>query len=148
MEINRPKQNIEGEGGRQLQILGAEDDPSMRAMEERVFGVLGVAFRSVANAQEGLRELGENPTKYQVVISDRDMPGMNGEDFLEEVRRIYPSIQTTLVSGRKYEGVELELLKKRGVDSYIQKPFSLAQIESFIEEARQVLEERSNQNDI
>ncbi len=145
MEVNKPKKRIETEGVGGLHVLGADDDLSMRILEEKIFGMLGINFQSVPNAQEGLRELESNPTKYQLVVSDRDMPGMNGEDFLVAVRRMYPEIQTTLISGRKYEGVEVEQLRKKGIDRYIQKPFSLSQIEGLIENTKNELEKRSQQ---
>lgn len=149
MEIkDQDKTPVETETQPKLHILGAEDDASLRALGEVIFRRLGVDFQSVSDAQQGLSLLAENPNRFNVVFSDRDMPGMDGEAFLEEVKLKYPHIQTALATGRDYTDEELENLKKRGVDAYIRKPYTLMQIEALTKTMEQVLSERNKNNDV
>ena len=149
MEIkDQDKTPVETEKQPKLHILGAEDDASLRALGEVIFRRLGVDFQSVPDAQQGLSLLEENPGRFNVVFSDRDMPGMDGETFLTEVRLNYPQIQTALVTGRDYTDEEVEDLRKRGVDTYIRKPYTLSQIEALTKTMEQVLLERNKNNDV
>lgn len=149
MELNEanPK-NVELEFVPTLHVLGAEDDASLRALGEIIFRRLGVDFQSVPDAQRGLSLLAENPGWFNAVISDRDMPGKDGESFLAEVRLKYPDIQTALVTGRDYTAEEIENLRKRGVDTYIKKPYTLSQIETLTKTMEEVLRERNKKNDV
>lgn len=139
---------IEIEAKPELHVLGAEDDQSLRALEEVMFRRLGIDFTAVPGGQEGLAMIRENPSRFNAVISDRDMNGMNGEEFLAEVKRIKPDVVTALVTGRKFTEEELEEMRRVGVDHYINKPFDLQTIEALMEGIRDELAEKENQNDI
>jgi PAS domain S-box-containing protein len=54
------------------------------------------------------------------VVSDYDMPGMDGLDLLREVRERYPTVPFILLTARGSEGVASEAISA-GVDDYLQK---------------------------
>jgi DNA-binding response OmpR family regulator len=57
---------------------------------------------------------------YDAIISDYQMPGMNGIAFLKEVRSSWPSIPFIIFTGRGREEVVIEALNY-GADHYHQK---------------------------
>ncbi|ACL15473.1 response regulator [Methanosphaerula palustris] len=61
-----------------------------------------------------------NLQTYDAVISDYQMPGMNGITFLKEVRSRYRDLPFILFTGRGREEVVIEAIDS-GVDHYVQK---------------------------
>jgi len=59
------------------------------------------------------------------VLSDYEMPGMNGIEFLEHVRAAHPEVPFILYTGRGNEAIESDALS-RSVTEYVQKGSSQA----------------------
>jgi len=70
------------------------------------------------SAEQGLKKLEEE--NFDVVISDYKMPGMNGLEFLEELRRRGNDIPFIIFTGKGEERVAMEALNK-GANRYIRK---------------------------
>lgn len=84
------------------------------------------------NGAEGLRVLEEN-NDIDFVISDMQMPGMNGVDFLNIVKENRPELPCFILTGYDMNE-EIELAIERGVVSaYFSKPFDKELIESYLE---------------
>ncbi len=70
------------------------------------------------SAMEGLKKIHEH--SYDAVISDYDMPHMDGLGFLKEVRSRHGNLPFLLFTGKGREEVVIEAVDN-GVDYYIQK---------------------------
>ena len=73
---------------------------------------------SATSASDGLDRLTE--TEFDCVISDFDMPGQNGIEFLEAVRTDYPELPFILFTGKGSEEVASDAISA-GVTDYLQK---------------------------
>ena len=63
---------------------------------------------------------------HQIVISDIRMPGMNGYEFLKQVKKINPQVKIILMSSFEINDNELlDVLPDVKIDTFLQKPFSL-----------------------
>ncbi len=58
--------------------------------------------------------------EYDAIVSDYQMPDMNGIEFLQEIRRTHRDIPFILFTGRGREEVVIQAINK-GADFYIQK---------------------------
>lgn len=139
MEANELTVKSEKEAVPALHILGAEDDASLRTLEGLFFSRLGVAFELVENGGQGLELLRQDLDRFNAVVSDRDMPGIKGEEFLSEVKKMKPDIITALITGRQYDESEIEELRKAGVDHYVYKPYSLDTIGILVGKMKETL---------
>ncbi|OPY36874.1 MAG: sensory histidine kinase AtoS [Methanoregula sp. PtaU1.Bin051] len=74
--------------------------------------------RKASSAFEALSLLASFP--YDVIVSDYQMPDMNGIDFLKEVKRLYPDIPFILFTGKGREEVVIEAINN-GASFYLQK---------------------------
>ncbi len=79
-------------------------------------GEFRVDTRTSATETLKLSSLGE----YDAIVSDYQMPDMNGIDFLQEIRRTHRDMPFILFTGRGREEVVIQAINK-GADFYIQK---------------------------
>lgn len=76
------------------------------------------------SASNGLDHLSEQA--FDCVISDYDMPGCNGIEFLEEVREEFPELPFILFTGKGTEEIASDAISA-GVTDYLQKQASTCQ---------------------
>jgi len=128
-----------GMGDREILIV--DDDESVLALFAHVLsewgGGRGVSLLTARSADEAFEHLVARPASIELIISDLDMPGMRGSDFLLAVRERYPDMTTMIVSGHG----DLEEVRKviaAGVFSYLFKPCDTLQLVSEVEKALEV----------
>ena len=86
------------------------------------------------SAKEGLRLLARNPDIH-VVISDLKMPGMNGLDFIKEVKRIDQDKVCMLLTGFIESDIMMEGFNKELIFRYLMKPWNMAELQESIRAA-------------
>ena len=63
---------------------------------------------------------------HPIVISDIRMPGMNGYEFVKQVKKIDPQVKIILMSSVGINDNNLlDVLPDVKIDTFLQKPFSL-----------------------
>jgi len=66
---------------------------------------------------------------YGIVICDIRMPGMNGYEFVKQVKKSNPQVKVILMSAFEINAKEFHnLLPDVEVDAFLQKPFSIGQL--------------------
>lgn len=117
-----------------LKVLVVDDQMSMRGLTRHSLGQLGISqVDDAADGRLGLQQLEVNPV--DLIISDFNMPNMNGIDFLLAVRS-HKTLRKTpfiLATGRGDKELVLKAAKA-GVNNYVIKPFSTAILKQKIEE--------------
>ena len=106
--------------------LVVDDDAQVRHTIARVIQMLGLSPLEAASGDEALEILareGEVP----VVISDVNMPGLHGIEFLEEVVRRFPETGVLMLSGVADVKVAVQCLDKGALD-YIAKPALIEEV--------------------
>ena len=103
-----------------VRVLHVDDEPDFAELAgsflERSDGRFDVtAVTTVADAVELL-----DSTRVDCVVSDYDMPGTNGIEFLKTVRERYGDVPFLLFTGRGSEEVASEAISA-GVDDYLRK---------------------------
>ena len=73
-------------------------------------------------------------TDFQIVVSDVEMPGLNGLEFLSEIRDRQPAIGVIIMTAFP-ENHPRTMAVRAGADGYIRKPFSLRQFSNTLERA-------------
>lgn len=103
-----------------MQILLVEDDESIRSSMTYYFKKKTYAFIAVQSAEEALKSL-EHFT-WDIIISDYQLPGMNGVTFLNIVGQCHPQIMKILITAHANLEVATKAIKA-GIHDFIQKPF-------------------------
>jgi PAS domain S-box-containing protein len=78
----------------------------------------GLSVVTEARAEDALARLRDGG--IDGIVSDHDMPGMNGLELLAEVRRDHPDLPFVLFTGKGSEEIAAEAISK-GVTDYLQK---------------------------
>ena len=109
-------------GGR---LLLVEDEDMVRAVGERALSRAGYTVVTASDGEEGLAAIANNG-KFDLVVSDVVMPGMDGPKMVKALRKIHPDMPILFMSGYAEEQLRAEI----DVDNmhFIPKPFSVQQI--------------------
>ena len=104
-------------------ILIVEDEAKMRRLLELNLGEDGFTTFSAEDAETGLRLLQQNP--IDLVVTDLKLPGMNGLEFLQAVKRQNAALPVVVMTAFGSVETAVEAMKAGAAD-YVLKPFSLS----------------------
>lgn len=108
-------------------VLIVDDEENARIGLKKLLGTDGYTVAAVANGFEALKYLEQNPV--DLVITDINMPEMNGLAFLRELNRSFPTINVIMVTA--YGGVESYLeAMNLGAFEYLNKPVKLKELKT------------------
>jgi len=107
-----------------IKVLVVDDFPTMRRIVKNLLKQLG--FENIDEAEDGAQALGKlKAGGYGLVVSDWNMPVMEGIDLLKHVRedealKTMPFLMVTAEA----EKDKVITAIKAGVDNYVVKPFT------------------------
>ncbi len=112
-------------------VLFVDDDEMALKVGSLMLQKLGYSVLTASEGQAAI-EIFKNNT-IAIVILDMRMPGMNGYELYQQLKKIKPKAKILLASG--YTGVHSEKkLISIGFDGFIQKPFVLKHLSEKIED--------------
>ena len=103
-------------------ILIVDDDPFILEGMRRIAG-RKFAVDTAGSGADGLALLNENKT-YVAIVSDMNMRGMNGIEFLEKARDVAPEIPRMMLTGYADTDVLADCINRVSVQRFLQKPAS------------------------
>src|SRR5262249_45554790 len=129
-----------------IHILIVDDDQAIRDLLAEGLSSSGYACQTARNGAEGLNRLRSG--SFEVVVSDIDMPEMDGVRLLQEVKKTHPDTEFIMRTG--LVDVETAIQSMRlGAHDYLTKPFNLAEmritVERALEKRRLIRENRAYQ---
>jgi len=108
-------------------ILVVDDEQSIAQVTRDILTSLGYQVISVGSGQEAVAVYMEKGKGIDLVILDMIMPGMGGGKTFATLREINPDVKVILSSGYSIDGEARQILA-RGCNSFIQKPFRIAEL--------------------
>jgi DNA-binding NtrC family response regulator len=113
-------------------LLVAEDDRDFRELLADVFKDSG---HQVDNAVDGRQALDMvSARKYDVVLTDIQLPVKNGMEVLQETKYLSPDTEVIMMTAYGTIDSAAQAMKLGAAD-YLQKPFSISELEMRIEKA-------------
>ncbi len=104
------------------EILVVDDEKNIRGSLEGILKDEGYRVRAVATAEELLRHVGQ--AVPDLVILDVWLPGMDGIQALEELKRLHSELPVIMISGHSTVEAAVKATKLGAYD-FIEKPLSL-----------------------
>jgi two-component system, cell cycle sensor histidine kinase and response regulator CckA len=117
-------------------ILLVDDEPAVLKVTRELLRVLGYKVIIAKSGVDAVKIFQKNHRKINVVILDMIMPEMSGGETFDNLKSIDADVTVILSSGYSINGQASDIMK-RGCRSFIQKPFSIADISAKIREALQ-----------
>ena len=129
--------------GDRIRVLHVDDDPDLAEVTASFLEREDprIAVETASNATEGLDRLDDPDTGVDCIVSDHDMPGPNGIEFLEAVRERDPDLPFILYTGKGSESVASEAISA-GVTDYLQKGGGTEQYEILANRVVEAVEKR------
>jgi EAL domain-containing protein (putative c-di-GMP-specific phosphodiesterase class I) len=115
-----------------MRVLLVDDDDALRSTLSELLHDLDFDVDEAPRASDALKLLAS--TRYDVVLSDIQMPGMDGIEFLRALRRIDLDLPIVLMTGAPSVESAIEAVEY-GAFRYLRKPVSAAVIEETLRRA-------------
>ena len=127
-----------------IDLLVVDDDLEFRETLVTRFARGGFAVQSAGNGEEALGLAQRR--NFDVAVFDMMMPGMSGLELLKRYKESHPECEVILLTGQGSIETAVEAMKLGAYD-YLQKPFSLKELETVAEKAfeRRLLRKENTQ---
>ena len=101
------------------QLLIVDDELEIQELLSRRFRYAGHEVQTASNGVEALQRLAQ--TRTDVVISDIQMPGMDGVELLRRIRQDFPMTRVIMITGHVNQGSILSCMRL-GAETCVFKP--------------------------
>lgn len=108
-----------------IKVLLIEDEELTRNLLKRVMEKEGYNVIVADNGERGLELF--NLEKPDIVVTDIKMPGLNGEEVLNRIKRLVPATEVILITGHGDIETVINALREGALD-YIKKPINVEQL--------------------
>jgi two-component system chemotaxis response regulator CheY len=122
--------NLGTRGENSLTVIVVEDRQKQSQLIEMMLNKIGIMDVAVfTSARKALAYFNDDPKRVSLIISDFNMPEMNGTELLEQVResKINYKVPFVLISGVNTTQPSL-LATDKGADAFLSKPFTVEQL--------------------
>ena len=126
--LPEPAELADGHGTR---VLVVEDNLEVGAFATQALQELGYVTRWVTDAEQALDALRRTDGTVDIVFSDVVMPGMNGIDLGQAIRRDWPALPVVLASGYSH------VIAEQGTHGFelLRKPYSVEDLSRILRRA-------------
>jgi two-component system cell cycle sensor histidine kinase/response regulator CckA len=107
--------------GKGRRILYLDDEQQLTHLATRTLEGLGYSVTGHTKAAEALRAFRENPSRFDLVITDLNMPGPSGLQVAAEFLKVRPGLPVVLCSGHVTEELR-QRAGKAGIREVLFKP--------------------------
>jgi PAS domain S-box-containing protein len=118
-------------------ILFVDDEEALVEMCEDILAELGYDVTSRMSSREALSLLKEDPSRFDLVITDQTMPEMTGVELAREVLAIRADMPIIMCTGFSYV-VDADKARAAGIKAFAMKPLTKREIARTV---RHVLDE-------
>lgn len=113
-------------------VLIVDDEEMVRSIASQMLEKLGYTVVAAASGAEAIDLFEQDPGRFDLVILDMVMPGIDGSKVFDKVKELDASIKCILSSGYSRDS-QANAIMQRGCDAFIQKPFRLQDLSQLIE---------------
>jgi CheY-like chemotaxis protein len=119
-----PRPNVSANVAR---ILVVDDQPAVTALLSRIFELWGHRVTVLEDGSAALNKLAQDPTGFDICVTDLNMPGATGFDVIRAIRDRNLAIKVVVMGG--YITAEVRhTLDQLKIDAILPKPFSIEDI--------------------
>ena len=110
-------------------VLVVDDEDNVTEIVQEYFTSLGYEVDVAHDGVEALRRAAA--IRPDVVLLDINMPGVTGDEALNRLHALDPTVPIVMLTGNADEAVARDLLR-RGAMDYVSKPFQLDMLDRVV----------------
>lgn len=119
----------------QQSVMVIDDEIELGEIYSRFLELSGFNCVYYTEPDEALNEFVRNFDSYSLIITDLKMPSIDGLEFTRRIRQYSKTIKVVLVTAfLTNENLEHAEIKESRIDTVIEKPFRLKDLEPIIKE--------------
>ncbi len=122
-----------------INILILDDEPIVSKRLKPSLERKGYEVETFTRSRDALARIQEK--RFDIVITDLKMEGIDGMEFLTEVKKLYPDTEVIVITGFATMDTAKESFRK-GVFDFLAKPFKLGEITEVIKKAEAHMKNR------
>jgi DNA-binding response OmpR family regulator len=115
-----------------LRILTVEDEPALTQMLALILGGPGAKITSACDGWMALMKIGAAAEPFDVIITDHQMPRMNGLDLVRRLR-VRKFAGKIIVLSAYLSEENIQAYEELNVDMMLAKPFDVGELELAID---------------
>ena len=119
-----------------LNVLYLDDDSSVLLLVKRLLERQGHKVTCFVDPREAISALQNAPDTFHLVVTDYNMPGMQGLEVAREIRRICPGMPVAVTSGFIDEELRAGAARN-GVCELVAKPFAIKELYAVVQRMAQ-----------
>lgn len=116
------------------EILLVDDDRMLRQLGVTILKHIGCHASIAEDGRQALDQINDHPDQFDLVITDINMPEMNGKELIKELHLHWPHLPIIVCSGDPEESVFDEGERPYGT-LFISKPYTIAEMTETIHAA-------------
>ncbi len=111
-------------------IVIIDDEIDLLTVYKKALEMSGLVVSSFSDPIMALDEFKNNHSKYSLVMTDIRMPGMNGYELINQIKKIDPFVKVIFITAQEVSKSEIMSKLDDGIliDEYISKPVSLEKL--------------------
>lgn len=111
-----------------MTVLLVEDDDAIRGLMAMMLTIIGCWVETASNGLEGVDLFLSNKDRFDLVVTDLQMPVLDGYEAVRQIRKAHPRTPVVCMSGA-------DSIKLPPGISFLSKPFTLAQVQDCVHKA-------------
>ena len=119
---DRAVRDVKIQGGHE-QLFFVDDEPALVALNKAVLERLGYQVSVFSDGLSAWQAFGREPERFDVVITDKRMPGMSGMDLARNILGLRPEIPVIMCTGFS-ESITASQAEAIGIRMLLNKPVS------------------------
>lgn len=115
-------------------ILLVDDDVAVLASLSKLLNHFGYVVAGASNSQAAMDYVAVSRNRFDLIITDLAMPGMDGMEFLALAKKAFPDVPVIVITGHTEQRTTDEVLGL-GAFAYLAKPLDFEEFVNTIEQA-------------
>ena len=112
-------------------ILFVDDEKEITYMGKKMLESLGYTVDIRTDGFSALHEIQTNKQKYDLLVTDQNMPKMLGTDLVRRAKKIMPELKIILITGYE-DSIKEDSIKEYDIAEIIMKPLILSEFSKTI----------------
>lgn len=125
VKVDNNNVDFQDKSKEQKHILVVDDEESVADFLSEILGLNGYQVSRETDSKEAFRQLSKNPDKYDLVLTDQDMPQLNGIELAKLLYDIRPGLPVILMTGHQ---LDKDIGKSEFINATLIKPFETKEL--------------------